>query len=993
MRRIQFCTLRFLSFTLIASICTAPLSANGSWQVKPRDERELSHLYSIDPEERTLTTSEPHAPCDSFESEIDWDQLDTSSLDRVFDSSSVPVKTEKKLGKKPIAKKASLDIVESLIAEESVADIIRKTDEPKTFVSKGKIARLSNESLLAQIQENASAPPKEEPILISFNNISVVEYVRFISRVSNKNFIFSEEDLQFTVTIVSEETTTIENVLMALFQELRIRGLNVLEEGNTILIHKTDNVRAPGTVVSDLFPLNGRPNANIITRVFRLNIADAQAVISMIRPILSDKSVIQVLTDTNHIILTDIASNIDKVSQLIKSVDAPNSSMVVGQYVVRNAYLDDLITNGEQIMNSIARGQPVTFVSHVPSNSIFIIAAPFLVERAIPILQRLDQNDGTTGIFDLNDLKYIPPSSAEEAGRLGRARVSPDASMRILPDGTQVYQAPSSPGFWKLDANGNWIYEPTGVESATREDSSKPPPGFWRQDYQNHWEFVQGESPRELRGQQLIRSTTGAWEYIGAEGKTPEGKWEYGGDGKWRFLLKPGASIFAGKRVRTSQLETSLPLGDIERTKFYIHKLQYRKGDSIQQAMQQIGASLSSTQTVNLELIQAIESTQWLEPSNSLIITGTPTALIKLRELIDEIDRPLRQVFIEMLVLDLNIVDALALGVSWGSKFGGGNTAGGQAFISGASVVPALIASSGRRVAAAAAAAAAAIPDVAPIFGVSGYTAGIVGQRLSSDGQTFQTFAAFLRALHDKANVNVLLNPKILTEDNLTAELFIGQNTPFKTQSIANDQGSTITSNFEFKDVGTTLKVTPYLGNSNIVTIELEFEQSEVVPGTGQGSGLSDQPIGPTTNISRTKTRIHMPDGYFLVISGLIRNSESRNRRQVPCLGGIPILGAAFTDKDYRLEKRNLMMFLRPQIIDTEIEMDNLTSHQQNLLRVHQKTKRMWKFEYEETLDWLNGIRTDDNNDERECCQENDIWPVHRDHNKGGSHRHKRLCE
>lgn len=987
MRRINFHAMRFTTLLAITNLSLSPAGAIASpWKVKTQDTQG-NHTYSLDPKDKIISSPGivKGEELKAYETnpEIDWDNLDRSNFDRVFDSSNLPTNGEKPIKpKSPLEKsatasrKASSEHFRSLITENEPA-----VNEIRTFVSKGKIARLNNESLLAQIQEANKNPQKEEQtILINFNNVSIIEYIRFISRVSNKNFIFNEEDLQFTVTIVSEEPTTLENVLMALFQELRVRNLSVLEEGNTIIIHRTDSLRAPGTVVSDTYPLLSKNDADIITRVFRLNIADAEAVAGMIRPILSEKSIIQVLSDTNHLVITDISSNIEKAMQLIKSVDAPNSSMVVGQYVVRNAYIDDLISNGEQIMNSIARGQPITFVAHPPSNSIFIIAAPFLVERAIPVLQRLDQNDGTTGIFDLNQLKYITPSGQKEfeealRRREGGIRVTPDASTRILPDGTQVYQAPAAHGFWKLDANGNWIYEPT--EEAVPGipiDSTKPPPGYWKQDYQNHWEFVQGTAPPGYRSQQLIQGADGSWQPFFENGQGPEGRWEFGSDSKWRFLLRPGASIFAGKRIRASLVEPSLPLGDIERTRFYIHKLQYRKGDSIQNALQQIGASLSATQSVNLDLIQAIESTQWLEPSNSLIITGTPAAILKVKELIDEIDRPLRQVFIEILVLDLSIDDALQLGVTWGSRFGGGNTAGAQAFIAGASPIDALLAS---------ASGANTVPNARPALGFPGYAFGIVGQRISAGGTEFASLSAFVHALHEKSNINVVLNPKILTEDNLTAELFVGENTPFKTQSIANDQGQTITSNFEFKDVGATLRVTPFLGNSNIITMEIEFEQSSVVPGTGQGGGdLSNTPIGPTTRINRTKTRIHMPDGFFLVLSGMISSTETRERRHVPCLGGVPIIGAAFTDKNYRDEKRNLMLFVRPQIIDTEIQMDNLTEHQQNIFKIKSRTKRMWKLDYEETLDWLNVIQTDPNNNENECCQENDIFPQ----------RHKRLC-
>ena len=1055
MKRIQFIGRRYSTYLIVTCLTTTALFAEQSpWQAKAQKSSSQEQLYSVDPDDNTvLTPSAKNAGPSAKDfknskesSDIDWDSVDTSSLDRVFESSSIPVEKTasfpkvkpdqrtKDSGKisfsKPVQEES---FFQSLIAEEKSAgeeekpqgatpatkeEVLEATKGPKSFISKGRVSRLSQDKLLAEIQESSKAPPKEEQtILINFNNVSIIEYIRFISRVSNKNFIFADEDLQFTVTIVSEEPTTLDNVLMALFQELNIRNLHIIEEGNTFLIHRSDGTRAPGKVVSDAFPDHGKKKGDLITRVFRLNITDASSVSAMIKPMLSDKAMIQVITDTNHIVVTDISSNIEKVMKLIKSVDAPNSSMVIGQYVVRNAYLDDLIKNAEQIMTSIARGQPITFVAHSPSNSIFIISAPFLVERAIPILQRLDQNDGTTGIFDLNELKYIPPSTQQEIEELEKAkeraqerarilreegreegpgvtppqgfeeapiegipqegaRVAPDGSYKILPDGTRVYQAPSQQGFWKLDANGNWQYSP--VERAQpgevrqREEPTRPPEGYWKQDFQNQWEFIKGAPPPEIRKQ--VRENTL---------EQPEGRWDYGSDNKWRFLLKPGASIFAGKRIRASQLDTSLPLGDIERTKFYIHKLQFRKGDSIQEALQQIGASLSNTQAINQDLIHAIESVQWLEPSNSLIVTGTPGAILKVKELIDEIDRPLRQVFIEMLVLDLAIDDAMDLGVTWANKFGGGDTAGAQAFIAGATPVATMLATSGvERTGAVVAAAASKIPDATAAIGTGGYTLGIVGQRISAGGTEFASISAFLKATHDKTNVNVILNPKIITEDNLPAEIFVGENTPFKTQSIANDEGSTITSNFEFKDVGATMKVTPFLGNSNIITMEIEYEQSSVIPGTNTSGGTSNDPIGPSTRINRTKTRIHMPDGYFLVISGMISSREERGRRHVPCLGGAPLIGAAFTDKTYKDEKRNLIIFIRPQIIDTEVQMDELTDHQQNIFLVKSRTKKMWKLDCEETMDWLNVIQTDPNNNENECCQENDIYPQ----------RHRRMC-
>src|SRR5690606_12992283 len=129
----------------------------------------------------------------------------------------------------------------------------------------------------------------------------------------------------------------------------------------------------------------------------------AQAILA---PLLSSHAVITPLSANNQLIVTDLNGNIRKIQQLLQSIDAPNSGLVIGQYAVKSSPISDLIENAQRILKSISNEQPVTLVPHTPSGSIFIIASPFIVERAIPILARLDQNFATTNIYKLNDLKF-----------------------------------------------------------------------------------------------------------------------------------------------------------------------------------------------------------------------------------------------------------------------------------------------------------------------------------------------------------------------------------------------------------------------------------------------------------------------------------------------------------------------------------------------------------------------------------------------------------
>lgn len=699
-------------------------------------------------------------------------------------------------------------------------------------------------------------------ILINFNNVNIVEFIRFISRASNKNFLFDDADLQFNVTIVSEEPTSLQNVLTALMQVLRVHGLSLIEQGNNILIHRNKAINQVSQVVAEGLPQQpGGTQAELITRVFRLNTLDAEKAATIIHPLTSEGALVEVLKETSHLIVTDLATNVDKIGMLLKSLDAPNSGLTMGQYVVVNALLDSLISLAQQVMQPIAEGKPLVFVAHQPSNSVFVVSTPFLVDRSLAVLRTLDINVGETRVFGPESLRFQ--------------------------GGSQVPQPRSGPAIPSL-APGEQALSPG--ERAAQEAAQKA---------------AQEQANKAL--------PTGVLESV-------------------------------------SPWTSNLPTGHIERTKFYIHKLRYRRGDQIVDALGKIGLSLQETGTGNLDLVSTIQSIQWLESSNSLVFTGTVASISKIKELIEEIDTPLRQVFIEMLILETDLTDSMNYGVNWGTRFNNmGDTAASQAFLTLPNPLSNAVNS--------------AIPggafDPSPTAVTTGYNLGIIGRNVTHCGLSFDSIGAIVHALQDKHKDEIIMNPKILVEDNTTAEIFVGINTSFQTQAIANDQGSIITSNFEFRDVGTTLKVTPLISNNDMVTLDITEEVSSIAPTPTATGSLSNTSPGPTTRKSKTTTRVHVPNKFFLVMSGMIQDEYNRERLQVPCLGGAPLIGALFSEKRINDTKQNLMIFIRPQIIDTEEDIDNITRHQQDVYRQKTRTKKMWKYEVEEALDLLNIKKSD----------------------------------
>lgn len=90
---------------------------------------------------------------------------------------------------------------------------------------------------------------------------------------------------------------------------------------------------------------------------------------------------------------------------------------------------------------------------------------------------------------------------------------------------------------------------------------------------------------------------------------------------------------------------------------------------------------------------------------------------------------------------------------------------------------------------------------------------------------------------------------------------------------------------------------------------------------------------GIRTTKTNMATHVHVPDKHFLVLSGMIRNSKAQHKAGLPCLGGLPWIGAAFSKTKKHDEKRNVIIFVRPHIIHSFEDYRKLTQHQQDVYR------------------------------------------------------------
>ncbi|MFW6154795.1 MAG: hypothetical protein ACOC95_06220 [Planctomycetota bacterium] len=162
-----------------------------------------------------------------------------------------------------------------------------------------------------------------------------------------------------------------------------------------------------------------------------------------------------------------------------------------------------------------------------------------------------------------------------------------------------------------------------------------------------------------------------------------------------------------------------------------------------------------------------------------------------------------------------------------------------------------------------------------------------------------------VQALENITDVNVLANPKLLVVNKQRGEVFVGGEIGYVDSTQQTESGTTQST--AFYPSGTRLIVRPFVGADDYVRMEIHPE-------------LSDGSLNPQTNLpDKTTTEctsnIMVRDGHTIIISGLFRESTTQGRQQVPVLGNIPYLGAAFRRTDDEIRREEVIILVTPRVV------------------------------------------------------------------------------
>jgi general secretion pathway protein D len=179
-------------------------------------------------------------------------------------------------------------------------------------------------------------------------------------------------------------------------------------------------------------------------------------------------------------------------------------------------------------------------------------------------------------------------------------------------------------------------------------------------------------------------------------------------------------------------------------------------------------------------------------------------------------------------------------------------------------------------------------------------------------------------ALAQAGKTEILSRPSILARNNQQATITIGQRVPL-INGVTFDSFGGQRNSISYESVGIILQVTPFITSDGMVEMIVAPEISSVsdssvnfaTGGTNGNSGAS----APIINIRSADTVVVVPDGQTVVIGGLMQTQKVKSEDKVPILGDIPLLGLLFKHRTTSDEKKELLIFMTPHIVNRPTEL------------------------------------------------------------------------
>lgn len=594
-----------------------------------------------------------------------------------------------------------------------------------------------------------------------------------------------------------------------------------------------------------------------VTQAFLLVHADPQQVDSVIKPFLTQPGANSVaIKDPNMLIVSDYASNVLKVGRLVKLLDQAKPNVVLEFVAVKNLEASALAQQLTMLLAARAKAKGANAgavanaeITHdARTNQLMLVGTREQAEEVIALARTLDVPLGlSTQVYTLHH------ASADRVERLIKELIDPI-------DAKRLYKS-------AVDAEGNLL-----IVTATPEI------------HQRIASIQQRLDVPSARAHSLVRfyklknvKATDVLETIRAmEGKSnPESA---------QTPRAGGGNAQGGNRLTAAGMNAPAPNtppgamgGGMAPPRSPAGQAPLATGPQANGPQGNLAAETPATAEGGPPL--SVESSNARitadTNTNSIIVVAEPAVQAMYEELITSLDRRRPQVLIEAKVVSIDTSDDFQLGID----VSGLHHHGLLAFTS------------------------QGLSKVDPVSGALSVVPG-----LGFNGALIDPNSAdvVLRSLSNHRRAKVLSAPRILVNDNATGVLTSVSEVPYT--SVNASQTVATTSFAGFAKAGTTINVTPHIGEGDHVQLEYTVTLNSFT-----GAGASGVP--PPRQTDEVESKVVVPDGHTIIVGGLNRRNPSKSLSGPAILTEIPVLKYVFSNRTKSQQNTSMFVFLRPIIL------------------------------------------------------------------------------
>ncbi len=715
--------------------------------------------------------------------------------------------------------------------------------------------------------EDPAELPAHNTITMNFQNVEIPVLAKFISEITGRNFII-DESVRGKITIISPSKVTPDQAYQIFQSALQVKGFTTVQAGKIIKIVPARNVRSSAALTESQVPAETKGD-EYVTRMIRLKNIDAASVISVIQPMVSHDGLVAAFPMDNTVIVTDDAYNVERLLQIIGSLDVRGEQQTIVVIPLKLAFATELAPEIDALMTAkmqgagagaqgvrpqmgvapSATGGAGTGYKVIPderTNCLIVMAPPIQMREIQEIVAKLDVNPpmatSRIHVYRLKNaqaLEMVQVLNTLLNGGGGPSTMSPTTGKGSL--GRSSFNSAASGGMGGSSSGFGGM----GGSSGGMGGSSMGGMG-------------------SMGGSSSMGGTNGSGGFGGSGG----------GGGGGGMISRGGSSSSTGPASASSQ-----------------------------------GKTVDFSYPVNVTADPA---------TNAMVISASPQDWQTLKQIIDELDTPRVQIFVQAVIVEVSAERQRQIGVNFNAAVGGGSVLGFgtvdfgqlQSALSNPLGVTGLGLGLASNTTCTVSAAALAAATAATGTTTSTTTTGNVS--LPCD-------AVLLMALETDTHADVLSAPTLLTSDNEEAMIVVGENLPFVGSSAANaGLPGQIFNSVERQNVGITLDIVPQVSEGDYVKLDLYEEVSNVVNGTANNT------LGPTTTIRSASTSVMIQNHRTAVIGGLLSSQDTVDNQGVPFISDIPVIGNFFSNKSSDKQKDNLIVFLTPHIVRNKSQLRDL---------------------------------------------------------------------